>query len=104
MVFRSVWKDDMDSNMFVDSYRYFLILNMGFREDDIYLVKVIFLCCFIYIKLYIRILLWIEALIFLLHFKYIISLLNTLLGRTIFIVRIRYKPFSGRIYIVILYA
>ena len=98
MVFRSVWKDDMDSNMFVDSYRYFLILNIGFREDDIYLVKAIFLCCFIYIRLYIRIL------IFLLHFKYIISLLNTLLGRTIFIIRIRYKPFSGRIYIVILYA
>ena len=35
MVFRSVWKDNMDNNIFVDSYRFHLILDMFFIVDDI---------------------------------------------------------------------
>ena len=61
---RSVWKDDMDNNIFVDSYRCLLILNMVFREDDTYLVNRIFFIFFIYVRLYIRILIWVETLIF----------------------------------------
>ena len=39
LVFRSVWKDNMENNIFIDLYRYLFILNMVFREDDIYFSK-----------------------------------------------------------------
>ena len=62
MIFRSGWKDNMDSNIFVDSYPYLLILNLVLRQDDICLVKTKFLYGFISKRLYIRVLIYIEIL------------------------------------------